>query len=242
MEFSLTKKCPSCAETEHIITHSDSGVFVSECRQCGMKYEYGSEIKRYVLDGPPGSGKSTVLFGISDGESGDNFDNTMVGKGYHCIHESVAEANVRIAERGLDFEKAPEAWLQTIVEIDREKYFNSNAGITFFDRCFHHWQLLSHFTGIKLPGWYDKLNMEIRYNNPIFLVAPVKSMDLAAHDIPESRRFTWEQRLSVFEQAKTMYQRFGYDVVEVPMFVEGDIEKNNELRIKHILETLKLDE
>lgn len=191
--------------------------------------------KRFVLDGPPGSGKSTVLFGISDGATDNGFAHTMKILGYNCIHESVAEANEIMQQKGIDFTKETDAWLQTIVEIDKDKYFSVKNGINFFDRCFHHWKLLSKVSGIKLPEWYDDLNARLKYDDPIFLIAPVESMDLTDPSIPASRRFSWDERLSIYEDTKKMYVDLGYKVIDVPVFIDGDVERNNQERIRHIL-------
>ncbi|MDD3626339.1 MAG: hypothetical protein PHV06_03390 [bacterium] len=40
-------------------------------------------VKRFVLNGPPGSGKSTVLFRISYGDSEGNSKNTMISLDYN---------------------------------------------------------------------------------------------------------------------------------------------------------------
>lgn len=193
-------------------------------------------IKRFVLDGPPGSGKSTLLFGCSDDESPDTPLPTVHGLGYACVHESVAQAHESLSRQGLDFAKEKELWLQTIVEIDRDKFAAAPDGIVFYDRSFHHWKLLSRASGIRLPDWYDPLNETLRYDDPIFLIAPVKSMDLTSPDIHESRRFTWDQRCAMYADTKALYTDLGYTVVDVPVFVEGDVERNNQLRIDLILE------
>lgn len=64
-------------------------------------------------------------------------------------------------------------------------------------------------------------------------------MNLADPAIYESRRFTWQQRLEMHTATVNTYSQLGYDVVEVPMFVEGDIEDNNHKRIKCILDHVK---
>lgn len=192
--------------------------------------------KRYVLDGPPGSGKSTLLFGGSDGVKQGKAPYTLEGLGYACIHESVAEAHEIMARKQVEFTRQKELWLQTVVELDRDKYSAVHDGVTFFDRCFHHWQLLSDMSGIGLPAWFSETNASIRYDNPIFLIAPVASFDLTASGIHESRRFSWQQRLDMYGQARGLYQSLGYKVVEIPVFYEGDIDHNNRARIARILE------
>ena len=196
-------------------------------------------IKRYVLDGAPGSGKSTLLFGASDGARYESSLHTMQRLGYGCVHESVGRAHAILADQGLSFVQDGALWLQTIAELDRDKFHGAEEGINFFDRSFHHWRYLGRAMGIPLPGWYDQADATLRYDSPIFLVAPVASFDLAAESIRPSRRFTWEQRLEAHGRLDTLYRELGYDVVEVPVFSEGDIETNNLKRIDYILEHVR---
>ncbi|WP_319467789.1 ATP-binding protein [uncultured Pseudodesulfovibrio sp.] len=192
--------------------------------------------RRFVLDGPPGSGKTTLLFGISDDSTGTASMQTLSNRGFNCIHESVARAHAILSRKGIDFNQEKELWLRAIIEIDRDKYLTATDDINFYDRCFHHWALLSRYSGIPLPSWYDDFNAEIRYDSPIFLLAPVKSMDLTTPDVHESRRFTWEQRQDIQESTRKLYRDLGYDVVAIPMYCEGDREQNNRKRIDRILE------
>ncbi len=193
---------------------------------------------RYVLEGAPGSGKSTLLFGSSDGDPEFPSMHTMVGLGHNCLHESVAEAHASLSRKGIDFSLNKELWLREIVEIEKVKFHRAKDGLNFYDRCFHHWKIFSSASGIPLPDWYDEFNGQVRYDDPIFIVAPVESMDLSAPIIHESRRFTWQQRLEMHTATMKAYNQFGYSTVEVPMFVEGDIEDNNRKRIKYILECI----
>lgn len=233
----ITLCCRQCGKYQvHEASEVDEGHVPCSCPGCGTLLHCDQKVKRFVLDGPPGSGKSTVLFGLSDGETGGHFTHTMQSLGYGCIHESVAQAHQILANKGIDFAREKETWLRTIVEIDRDKYFAVQGGVSFFDRCFHHWQLLSEVAGIRLPDWYDELNRMIRYDDPIFVCAPVQSMDLTDPRIMESRRFTWSQRLDIYDRTKSLYRELGYQVVEVPVFREGDIEGNNKQRIEHILQ------
>jgi predicted ATPase len=194
--------------------------------------------QRYILDGPPGSGKSTVLFGLSDGDTDKSSLETMASKGYNCLHESVAQAHKILSDKGLKFDENQEFWLETIVNIDKEKFSSAEDGVNFYDRCFHHWKLFSQSSGIKLPEWYEEVNQSIRYDDPVFLVAPVKSIDLSDPSIHISRRFTWEQRLAMYEETKALYQDLNYRVIDVPMFLEGDINSNNQQRIELILNSI----
>lgn len=241
MNISITTFCTACNKRQpQNLRLDETDGLILRCDVCGNTRHNNPEQKRIVLDGPPGSGKSTVLFGISEGENADTFHHTMRALGYSCVHESVDEAHKILGSQGIDFSVEKEAWLQTIIEIDLGKYFYVDAGFTFFDRCFHHWQLLSNATGITLPAWYEAVNKELRYSSPIFLCTPVKSMNLNDESILPSRRFTWEQRMQMFDDAKLMYQNLGYKVIEVPMFIENNIEQNNLERIKLILSELHL--
>jgi len=191
--------------------------------------------RRYVLDGAPGSGKTTLLFGASDGAAHEQSLHTMVRLGYRCVHESVAQAHAILEDLGSCYVDDPALWLRTIAELDRDKFDRAGDGVTFYDRSFHHWRLLSWWQEIPLPEWYDREEARIRYESPVFLVAPIASVDLSGVDYRVSRRFTWEQRMSMHGELGRLYEGLGYRVVEVPVFHEGDLEFNNLRRIDHIL-------
>lgn len=195
-------------------------------------------MKRYVLDGPPGAGKTTVMFGVADGDASEKSPHTLQGRGFQCIHESVAEAHDMLREKGMDFSSHKDAWLEIIAKLDRTKFDLVTHGMTFFDRCYHHWKLLSESSGISLPSWYDEWDALIRYDTPVFILAPIASIDLDSPGIHESRRFSWEQRLEMFRHLISLYEKLKYDLVEVPVFHEGDVDLNNRARIEFILEHL----
>jgi len=44
-----------------------------------------------------------------------------------------------------------------------------------------------------------------------------------------------QSSLSIYEDTKKMYVDLGYKVIDVPMFIDGDVERNNQERIRHIL-------
>jgi len=196
-------------------------------------------IERYVLDGAPGSGKTTLLFGGSDGALIDGALHTMVRLGHRCFHESVAQAHAILEGRGTCYAEAPAQWLETIAGLDREKFGQAAEGLNFYDRSFHHWRLLAVLKGIALPDWYEAESGRLRYDSPVFLVAPIRSFDLSGGECRVSRRFTWEQRMDMHERLYRLYLDLGYAVVEVPVFEEGDQERNNLLRIDCILDHIR---
>ena len=196
-------------------------------------------IERYVLDGAPGSGKTTLLFGTSDGAEIDGALHTMVRLGHRCFHESVARAHAVLERQGTCYAENPALWLATIAGLDRDQHAQAGEGLNFYDRSFHHWKFLAELQGIDLPEWYEAENARLRYGSPVFLVAPIQSIDLSGAEYRISRRFTWAQRMDMYEQLHGLYSGLGYEVAEVPVFEEGDPETNNLRRIDFILDRVR---
>ncbi len=197
---------------------------------------------KYIIDGPPGSGKTTLLFGKSGNNSKQAIFPSLSSLGCICVEESAARAHFELEEAGLQPGKNREAWLARIVEMERDNYLNaSEKDIQFFDRSFHYWTYSRDNQGLKMPEWYDEFNARVRYSNPVFLCHPFRSIDLTIPKGHRTRSHTIEERQEWYQSIKSIYKRNGYDVVELPVFSEGDQEENNKQRIKVILDYIKKD-
>lgn len=195
---------------------------------------------KYVIDGPPGSGKTTLLFGKMGKMNEETVSPSLSSLEYICVGESAAKAFFELEEKKLKPAKNRELWLARIVEMDKDNYLGANGnGVYFFDRCFHYWTYSREQQGLKLPDWYDSFNAQVRYSNPIFLCNPLRSVDLTIPSGHRTRSHTLEERQQWYQSTISIYERLGYNVVELPVFSEDNQEDNNRQRINMILNHLK---
>jgi len=196
-------------------------------------------IKRFILDGCPGAGKTTLIFGKSDIETSNVHYPSLTDLGFVGMPESAAKAFFELQKEGIDAGKEFDKFLERIVILEKDKYTNAIEGETYFyDRSFHHWIHFRKSAGVNLPKWYDEFNAQIRYSEPVFLLQPVLSFDMTKPGIGgKTRIFTIEDRLEAYKRSKNIYEDLGYKIIEIPVFFE-EPETNNitrrEIILKHI--------
>ncbi len=191
--------------------------------------------KKYVLDGPPGAGKTTLMHGKVNDDEQLIYPN-LESLGFECVSESARAVAMEMLGQGIPPEKNMNQFLERIIKMGKQNYLDSNQDKTyFFDRCFHHWIHFRQTANVDLPEWYDKFNSEIRFSEPIFIFAPVESFDLTTPTTHRARRFTLDQRRASYSRTKQIYLDLNYRIVEVPIYTETDIRENNKRRIDLIL-------
>jgi predicted ATPase len=195
-------------------------------------------IKKYVIDGCRGAGKTTLLFGTSPGTESSTYPN-LQSLGFECISESIHTVITDMIRQDKSSQDNLPLIFENTLKLDRQKYLNlsqeSNENkIYFFDRCFYSWTEVMKRKNISLPLWYNQLNSELQFSNPIFILEPIQSFDLTTNNY-KIRSCTLEKRQKEYADTKQMYFNLGYDVVEVPVFAEQNAAENNKRRIDLIL-------
>lgn len=196
---------------------------------------------RYVLDGPAGSGKTTLIFGRSHEDPQSTHYECLVGKGYKGLTESVMEVWNDMVRKGRPPYEYFNNALQLIIEREVEKYYSVKGDNTcFFDRGLPHHEIFDNRHGAKLPNNFGQLCNDLRYSDPIFLLEPIPMLDLSKprkSDPNRLRIFSLEHRRWAYETTKKLYQKRGYEIVVLPVFSD-DFGENHRQRMKLIFKTI----
>lgn len=175
-------------------------------------------MKRFVLTGAPGSGKSTILEQLNE-------------MGYKTFEE---RARIRIAE-ALQNNSELVPWknhlgFSKLVFNDQIAQFNSQTDeIAFYDRGFI--DVLGYLSADNIAPPHHMIQKAIKhqYNTQVFYFAPWE----AIHRHDELRRESLEDVTRIVNAIKKSYHNYGYQLIEVP---KVSLEK----RIEFILQTLDL--
>ncbi|MCC7570775.1 ATP-binding protein [Candidatus Micrarchaeota archaeon] len=197
-------------------------------------------IRRYIIDGAVGSGKTSLIFGKPE-DSGKMIKPNLLALGLNCMTESPCKAVMEFNKEGLAPEANMKAWFEKMMQYEVENYRDAKPGVNIYDRSILFLEYIHGKDGIALPEWYDSANF--RYDNPVFLLMPVESVDMTIGNEthPSKRKKTLEQRWEQYEGVKVLYRNKGYKIVEVPMFVEGNVARNNQERMNIILNHILKD-
>jgi len=176
------------------------------------------EIKRVIVTGAPGTGKSTVL-------------NLLESKGYKVIPEMARQL---IAEQqALDSDMVPwkdhESFGQELFRRQVEQYSLAKESIVFYDRG-----IPDNLAYLRRDGYQNKeledLSHSFPYHPDIFLMPPW--LEIYGND-----DVRWEDQdlmLDIDRALREMYNEQGYTIIEVPKV-------QPQQRLQFILKHLNLD-
>jgi len=156
-------------------------------------------MKRIVLTGGPGSGKTTVL-------------KILKQKGY-TVGDDVARSIIR--ERiavGLSPRPAPQAFAEQILEREIKLYLTATSAPMFFERGITDVAGSLFGTGALSEPGSKQLVDRYPYEH-IFLFPPWADI----YRTDEERDHTFEHSINVYESIQRWYPRMGYEVTEVPI-------------------------
>ena len=160
-------------------------------------------MRRYILTGTPGAGKTSILHGLQD-------------RGYEVIEE--AATAVIATEQALG---VPEPWTDAsftdaIVDIQRRRQqAESQARIQVYDRspvCTH---ALSVFCGYPisatLAAELDRIRRGRVYERQVFFIRNIGFCEPTA-----ARRISFEDSLEFERLHEVGYRDLGFEIVDVP--------------------------
>ena len=176
------------------------------------------QIKRIVITGGPGSGKTTLIQQLEE-------------RGFNCLHEISREVTLRAQEEGIDqlFLEDPLLFSQKLLEGRLEQFneaVNHDSELLFYDRGLPDVTAYMDYLGTTYPESFDITCKENLYD-AIFLLPPWESIYIRDNERYES----YEEAEKICTYLLNGYQKYGYAVNIVPI---GTVEE----RIDHIIESL----
>jgi predicted ATPase len=164
-------------------------------------------MKRYILTGTPGSGKTSII-------------HVLKRQGYAVVDEAATDVNVLEQMRG-----HPEPWRQpdfidAIVHLQKQRQIttaNEPYDLQFYDRSPGCTYALSWYLGYPpsscLLEELERIEREHIYQRQVFFIA-----NLGFCQPTEVRKISFEEAL-IFEQIhKETYLSFGYDLITIPPY------------------------
>ncbi|HWK57229.1 MAG TPA: AAA family ATPase [Parapedobacter sp.] len=167
--------------------------------------------KLYVITGGPGVGKTTLL-------------NALAADGVTIVTE-VARAIIKeqLAAGGdaLPWKnKARYTDLMLVASIRDYKRAveRQPKGIHFFDRSVVDAICYAEMIGYSISPSVVKEASACQYHPTIFILPPWREI----YETDTERKQTWEEATYTYGQLKIVYQRYGYEIIDVP---KGSVEK-----------------
>lgn len=167
--------------------------------------------KLYVITGGPGVGKTTLL-------------NALAADGVAIVAEvarAIIKEQLTIGGDALPWkDKARYTGLMLVASIRDYKRVveRQPKGIHFFDRSVLDAVCYAEMTGYSISPSLMKEALACRYHPAIFILPPWRKI----YETDTERKQTWEEARYTYRQLKIVYQRYGYEIIDVP---RGNLEK-----------------
>ena len=167
-----------------------------------------SQIKRFILTGTPGSGKTSVI-------------KELEKLGHAVIHEAATDVISIEQAKGLGRPWEEPNFVDQITYMQKERQMNSTGNIQFYDRspfCTYalgkylaHWKNIEFKPSPVLLDEIDRCLLNGVYQNQIFFFENLGFIELTS-----ARKISYKDAL-IFEQIHLdVYKEFGFDIVMIP--------------------------
>jgi predicted ATPase len=171
-----------------------------------------------VIIGGPGTGKTTIIEGL-------------LAKGYCCYPEISREVTLEAKKQGIEqlFLENPLLFSELLIEGRKKQFHNAQKephNIVFLDRGIPDVLAYMHYIGDSYPAFFDQACRDHIYTK-IFLLPPWEEIYISDNERYEN----FEQAKLIYNHLTETYQKYGYDLIEVP---KGTVED----RISFILNQL----
>ncbi|WP_405866535.1 MULTISPECIES: ATP-binding protein [unclassified Streptomyces] len=161
-------------------------------------------MRRYVLTGTPGAGKTSILRGLAE-------------LGHGVVEEAATEVIARAQARGEDEPWTRASFIDDIVDLQRQRQVGSPAtdSVQVYDRspvCTH---ALATYLGRApsraLTAEIERIIGQEIYERQVFFVR-----NLGFCEPTGARRISFQESLDFEKIHEQSYRAFGYELVDIP--------------------------
>ena len=196
--------------------------------------------KRFVIEGAPGSAKTTLLAGHTHFDKPDVQYRSLRDRGFVVVPESAEVVINQLEAEGKDLlVDVNDSFKRIFAEEIKRFRDTENDEMVFLDRALPGFELPARRYHADLPETFEEQCRSLRYTSPIFLFRIIEDYDLSKPLEPHKRDriYTLEERFERHTEIKVCYENWGYDVVEVPVFSK-DVQEDIDRRIEFMLDVI----
>jgi predicted ATPase len=157
-------------------------------------------IRRYVLTGAPGAGKTTLICALRE-------------RGHQVVAEAATDVIARRHAAGIAEPWLDATFLEEIVELQRRRERAAHGDVIFFDRSPLCTLALAHYIDGPIPRALRAAvdRMPETYEHQAFLVRPLGFVERTA-----ARRISYADSLRFGAIHEEVYRSHGFTLVDVP--------------------------
>lgn len=162
-------------------------------------------MKRFIMTGAPGSGKTSILHALRD-------------RGYPVVSEAATDLISLEQSQGNDQPWNEPLFIEKIAELQRSRQLRpvpAGTRVQVYDRSPVCTLALARYLGRPVPGSLageiDRIIREQVYEHQVFFIRPIGFCEPTA-----ARRISYQESLEFERCHEDEYIRLGFELVEIP--------------------------